>query len=478
MDFGNRNRRRTASKASRQHQYLGQERVGHGPGAVLPDTPQSEGPFGPVVGAFRHRRGNINPIEIGRIVDQVVLALHTKDDDAVRRCCYMLAEEPAAAGRQALDTTLLVFFQRALSAVWQRGWQPTDLVRLARRRYGPAHARIMVDMIAAEMRGYAAVTVDERWKAQLRQLEAKVWWSSDVGFVSALAERGGLAKPELLRQVLETLHLIGRCPKVARLCPPPGQARHNPSKQTDDASQQVHERQLSRVRALLAKAESTDFPEEAESLTSKAQELMTRHSIDHAMLAAGADTPEQPVGRRVGVDNPYEAPKVLLLDAVARANRCRSIWTTDLGFVTVLGFGPDVDAVELLFTSLLVQATTAMVRHGSRRDSSGRSTTRAFRRSFLTAYAQRIRQRLAEATRHATQQAGVDLEGGPEADLLLPVLASRDEAVSEMADDLFPELVGQRLSVTNREGYISGVAAADNADLGFRAELPKRKSSG
>ena len=36
---------------------------------------------------------------------------------------------------------------------------------------------------------------------------------------------------------------------------------------------------LERVRALLAKAESTTFPEEADALTAKAQQLMTRHAL-------------------------------------------------------------------------------------------------------------------------------------------------------------------------------------------------------
>ena len=43
---------------------------------------------------------------------------------------------------------------------------------------------------------------------------------------------------------------------------------------------------LDKVRALLAKAESTEFPEEAGALTSRAQQLMARYSIDHALLAA------------------------------------------------------------------------------------------------------------------------------------------------------------------------------------------------
>src|SRR5262249_11766348 len=117
---------------------------------------------------------------------------------------------------------------------------------------------------------------------------------------------------------------------------------------------------LDKVRALLAKAESTGFAEEAEALTAKAQQLMARHSIDEALLAAREGARDEPAGCRVGIDSPYELAKASLLDVVAGANRCRSVWAKSLGFATVIGFQPDLDAVELLYTSLLVQATSAM----------------------------------------------------------------------------------------------------------------------
>ena len=43
---------------------------------------------------------------------------------------------------------------------------------------------------------------------------------------------------------------------------------------------------LSRIRALLAKAEATEYAEEAEALSARAQELMAKYSIDQALLAA------------------------------------------------------------------------------------------------------------------------------------------------------------------------------------------------
>src|SRR5438045_2689314 len=46
----------------------------------------------------------------------------------------------------------------------------------------------------------------------------------------------------------------------------------------------IDDRMLAKVRALLAKAESTEFTDEADALTAKAQELMTRYSIDRALV--------------------------------------------------------------------------------------------------------------------------------------------------------------------------------------------------
>jgi hypothetical protein len=370
-------------------------------------------------------------------------------------------------GGVAGRSVLTAIAQRELSGVWARGWQPVDVVRAARRECGARHGRIVVDVIAAQMRGYAAATVDERWEAQLRELGAEVWWARDDEYLSALGEREGLARPELIHCFVQVLHVFSTCPQIQVLCPPPGQARRG-SLAAAASGRAADPRQLERVRALLAKAESTGFAAEAEAYTAKAQELMARHSIDYALLSVGSVVRDEPVGRRIGLENPYEAPKVLLLDAVAGANRCRAIWSSSFGFVTVCGFAADIDAVELLFTSLLVQATAAMMHAGSRRDAHGRSTTRSFRQSFLTAFAQRIGERLATATKQATEQASRDLAGQPGADRLLPILASRDGAVGAMAEELFPDVVGRAVAVTNREGWAFGRAAADQAHLAAR----------
>jgi hypothetical protein len=212
---------------------------------------------------------------------------------------------------------------------------------------------------------------------------------------------------------------------------------------------------------------------------------MAKYSIDHALLAAETGQAEKPGGRRIAVDNPYEAPKATLLQTVAQANRCRVVWSRELGLVTVIGFPADLDAVELLFTSLLVQANAAMLRTGGKRDGSGRSRTRAFRQSFLLAYAIRIGERLTEAADQAEQTAvaeqraagagdgtadGIAARKGAD---LVPFLAARHRAVDDAVDEMFGSTLTRSRSVraTDAEGWSSGRAAADLASLRNQAQV-------
>jgi hypothetical protein len=164
------------------------------------------------------------------------------------------------------------------------------------------------------------------------------------------------------------------------------------------------------------------------------------------------------MGVRVSIDDPYANAKSHLLHGVALANRCRAVYAPALGFSTLLGHEIDVDTVELLYSSLLVQATTAMVAAGRHVDWAGRSRTRSFRQSFLLAYATRIAARLKEANQAmvAEAQAGTNL---------LPVLASRENAVEEAVAKAFPRLSRNRASATNQAGWAAGTAAANVASL-------------
>jgi hypothetical protein len=228
---------------------------------------------------------------------------------------------------------------------------------------------------------------------------------------------------------------------------------------------------LHKVRSLLAKAESTTFPDEAEALTAKAQQLMTRHAIDLAEVEAGRGDEPVAGSRRLTVENPYANPRFLLLTAVADANRCRAVWSKQWGFATVFGDEGDLDAVELLYTSLLVQATRAMVVEPKPAGRSG-AATRSFRHAFLVAFAGRIGQRLAEAAQAETAEAA----RGSTA--LVPLFEARQAAADRAVDEVFPRTRRLRVSARDARGWRAGARAADQADLDRQGAVrtPRRAS--
>jgi hypothetical protein len=402
-------------------------------------------------------------------ISTALRALARDDRRAFAVASARVTQRPGvAAWRGTTERLLSGYLKSAVSSAWQLGWQPADLARVVSRRHGNRHVDLARVAIAAEMQRYPPATIDPRWTSELADLEVRVWWRPDQNLLQAWAEKQNGEWSVAVSCSLELLDLMASLPQLEKLTPVPGTAGVTGTTAQPQRTA-IDQRVLGRIRALLAKAESSTFVAEAETFTAGAQSLMARHSIDRALLAAlDQRSCEDATGRRIGIDNPYEGPKAMLLGAVAEANRCRTVWSRDLGFSTAVGFPADLDAVELLFTSLLVQATTAMTQAGSRADGSGRSRTRSFRQSFLTAYASRIGQRLTEVTGQQTAEVAAE-PGGRN---LLPVLAARSEAVDEAVTAMFPHVTGHRVgSVTDREGWFSGLSAADKAALHPNAPL-------
>ncbi|MFD5628770.1 DUF2786 domain-containing protein [Streptomyces sp. NPDC127072] len=359
-------------------------------------------------------------------------ALYADSDSALDAGASMLAADPAS------DAELTRRGEEFVAAAWRRGWEPADVVRFVRRELEDVHVRLAAELIRGESR--RDKPRGPRWAAQLEDLDATGPARTDRFSYATAA--------------LELYRLLLRLPSIEPLDAPEGPAPAAPK----------DSRMLTRIRALLAKAEATGFPEEAEALSAKAQELMARHSIDEALLAARTHAKDAPGACRIGVEPPYETAKAVLLDAVAGANRCRAVWNDSLGFSTVVGFEPDLEAVELLYTSLLVQATAAMTKAEAAQRAGGRKRTKTFRQSFLAAYAHRIGDRLASVAEGQV----ASTEGG-----LLPVLVARDVAVTDQLERMFPETVTTRLrGVTDAAGWQEGAAAADRAQVRGRRPIP------
>ncbi|MEO3938513.1 DUF2786 domain-containing protein [Dermatophilaceae bacterium Soc4.6] len=374
-------------------------------------------------------------------------------------------------GRRALVGHLNLALAGMVESLWRGGWQPADLVRVASRDLRPTGAAVVGDAIARQLSTYAVSTVAPSWHEQLAQAEVSTWWPRESDPLTARARIDDRGWRGLLAGAMSALDRLADLPQLQVIDPLPGTWRPSRARAAR-AVEPLDGRLLDRVRALLAKAENTPYEAEADTFTAAAQKLMARHSIDRAMLAAtsigGASAPS---ARRVGIERPYEAPKVLLLDVVASANRCRTVWSKGFGFVTVVGFDDDIDATETIFTSLLVQSTHAMSGHGSRATRAGQSRTTAFRKSFLTAFAHRIGQRLAEVTQEETsaatrEEAQASRGSAGPSRALVQVLAERDSEVDARVESLFPGMVTRSAgSVTDAEGWSAGLAAADDATL-------------
>lgn len=348
----------------------------------------------------------------------------------------------------------------ALDETWERGWQPADVTHAARRRATAGSVSLAVALIAEHgRRTDAAARAPDTWVDQLRELGALRAGSGAVVAAWQQAERRPPA--EAWRICLQLLGMLRSSLRIEVLVPPPsrwGAARRPAAAGVEGAGE---ERALRVIRGLLAKAESTEFAEEAEALTAKAQELMTRHAVDAALLSG--DLPPGDVGtRRVHLVEPYVRAKVQLLGAVAAANDVRLVWYQGLGIATLVGARADLDAVELLFTSLLLQVAQTLAT--AERAGGGAASPRTFRRAFLLGYAHRIGQRLQDARRRATAEAAAERGSN-----VLPVLRSRREAVDAAVAQLFPKVrAGRSRSSVDAGGWYAGQTAAERADVGPR----------
>ena len=162
----------------------------------------------------------------------------------------------------------------------------------------------------------------------------------------------------------------------------------------------------------------------------------------------GAD--RDPVGDRVvAVYAPYALDKAGLLATIAGALRCRSVrrkqWVGD-GYAYTMhlfGFSSDLERAELLYTSLLVQASYGM----AAAQVPEWESAAAFRRSWLHGFTHAVSKRLTRAERDASSHADA-ARSGPSVAL---VLAGRRD-VSPAAGVVAAAATGQRSAGRVRRG--------------------------
>ncbi|MBB5808100.1 hypothetical protein F4560_007868 [Saccharothrix ecbatanensis] len=339
-----------------------------------------------------------------------------------------------------VDDAVQWVLRRAFEHLWEHGWLPYDVYEVVRRNEDERALSVLVDALAVEASRYSAL--HPRWQEQLAEIEATVWWDAAEPYVDQWARRHIELRDDAVAAAVAVLRVLIMLPSLPVILPKPG----TPLAAMDH--HHVDPRILNRVRGLLAKAESTAFPEEAEALSAKAQELVTRHALERMPLEAATTT-----SRRLWLDKRYFDGKAQVVHVVAQANRCRAV-VYDLGFVALVGEELDLEIVELLSASLLVQATRAMVAAGEKARKGEEARSASFRKSFLLSYAHRIGERL-----RTVNEVPVD------DDRLLPVLAERKKAVEEYFGAMFTRTVAKSTPVRSAAGWDAGRSAADRANL-------------
>ncbi len=180
---------------------------------------------------------------------------------------------------------------------------------------------------------------------------------------------------------------------------------------------------LTRIAALLRKAESTDNEFEAAAFMEAAQRLATLESVDLAVARAHTACTErraEPTQRTIQIGERGKRglkTYVKLFLAIGRANDITCDIAQDSTRVYTYGFATDIDATEALYSSLVVQmvkASDAYLKSDERKSETVERWNQnsweydvkplhgtVARTSFMNGFTRRIGDRLSQARREA-----------------------------------------------------------------------------
>ena len=210
--------------------------------------------------------------------------------------------------------------------LWAHGWQPDELVRQIRRAGGVDGAEVLAMAIASDTAHHDRVgnVIHESWRRQTERIAARSSHEPSrdgwlARWLDAAGEGVGLAT---VRTLLERLLSLRGLPLL--IAPPGGAGGVHVDVGLLDGDTAPSPK-LMTIRGLLAKAEATEFPAEAEAFTAKAQAMMIEARLDEATVRASSG--RRSTGRvsavRLAIDEPYVASKQSLLHVVAEANDVR-----------------------------------------------------------------------------------------------------------------------------------------------------------
>lgn len=224
---------------------------------------------------------------------------------------------------------------------------------------------------------------------------------------------------------------------------------------------------IRRVRSLLKKAESLvqmgdeNSQREADACNEKASELINKHGIDQALLAAKGEIQDAIISKRIPLPDPYVQDKRTLVNQIVLSLGGQVVFVrykrpgTQQSYsytAHVFAYESDMDRIEFLYEMLRPQ----MLLGAAAAPAPYWENARSFRKSWMQGFAIAIGCRLQRTQKEAVAEAttGTDL-----------VIFDRNKAVEE-AYKLAVGKTDNTVRKLNGSGLGQGYAAGQRASLG------------
>lgn len=220
---------------------------------------------------------------------------------------------------------------------------------------------------------------------------------------------------------------------------------------------------INAVKPMVERLESIPV-KEVQGLSNKSEELIRRYALAVAIQQAAIDGPEKPrpVVRAIKVDSPHVVPKQVLLATIA-AHYGVEAFRTEKNETSLVGYVSDINAVELLYSSLWSQALIKAEEEMPANCTHGEA--KSFRSAFLYGFAGAVNNRLASENTKIHK----------EHPMILGVLQGRGAEVEKMVALTFPRVTHTKVSIANEQGFGAGQKAArSKAARARRAAAEKR----
>lgn len=236
-----------------------------------------------------------------------------------------------------------------------------------------------------------------------------------------------------------------------------------------------------RIRRMLALAEDEGTTQgERDVALARATELITAHQLDRAMFDRAADITEEIISQSFTFEGSYTKEKSRLLGWLAEALGMKSvIWHKGkkADRALVYGFASDVELLDMLYTSLLLQQVTGL-RKAKPPRYLVRNEVAAWRRDWLTAFSTAVSHRVQEAHSRAAQTYDREHAGSgqPGAEL---VLSDRSDQVAQVFEEEHPGLKKFKpRQLRHVDALRDGRDAGQRADIGLTKVGERRAQIG